>query len=163
MERQKYETAIRAYSEAIKLDSTIALTYTKRGQAYQALGKESLANKDFSKANDLRSGSYRYPQQSKERALDWEILPPHWWHDPKRRKRIWSTFKDQEQARSFFERLDYLYSFEPHQTYRSRFNNQDSPYYAFVFAECVVAENPLEGNAIYIIKGLDLFLKTPKT
>ena len=29
------------------------------------------------------------------------------------------------------------------------------PYYAFVFARCVVAENPLVGNAIYVVAGLE--------
>ena len=57
--------------------------------------------------------------------------------------------------RVIFERLNYLDSFSPQEMYRSTFNSQASPYYAFVFAECVVAENPLEGNAIYVVKYLE--------
>ena len=159
MERQEYETAIRAYSKAIRLEPTMALTYTKRGQAYQALGKESLALKDFSKANDLRSGGYRYSQQSKydgrTRNTDWEILPPGWWHDPRHREQLESQFRDKEQAQLFLQRLEYLDTFNPTEVYRSRFSDQGSPYYAYVFAESVVAENPLEGNAIYVIRGLE--------
>jgi len=39
---------------------------------------------------------------------------------------------------------------------KGTFNSQaSSPYYAFVFARCVVAENPSEGNAIYVVTGLE--------
>ena len=39
---------------------------------------------------------------------------------------------------------------------KGAFNSQASfPYFAFVFARCVVAKNPLVGNAIYVVTGLE--------
>jgi hypothetical protein len=87
--------------------------------------------------------------------LDWEILPPNWWKDPEFRKNIFSKFKNIEEARKFFERIDYVSSLYPMETFQSKFGERVVPYLAYVFGRCVVAECPLEGNAIYVIKDID--------
>ena len=115
----------------------------------------ALSKGDFLHAQQLRDGRHGEDQDSKSIQVGWEILPPGWWRDPRRRLHLESEFKNKEQARLFLERLEYLETFNPKEIYRSRFNDQASPYYAFVFTECVVAENPLEGNAIYVIAGLE--------
>ena len=159
MRLQQYDLAIEDYTHAIERNPRYALTYTQRGKAYQQLGRDDLAREDFSQAILLRPQSLPHRQEDKKdvtrKEVDWEILPPGWWHDPKRRHRIESQFKNKEQAQLFLERLEYLETLNPKEIYRSRFNDQASPYYAFVFTECVVAENPLEGNAIYVIAGLE--------
>ncbi|MQF48753.1 tetratricopeptide repeat protein [SAR202 cluster bacterium AC-647-N09_OGT_505m] len=159
MEGRQYKNAIRDYSTAIKLDPTIALTYTRRGKAYQAVGDEESAQQDYSSAASVLTVGARYNRSSSldttNNQLDWDILPLGWWRSPGHRQQLESQFRDKEQAQLFLERLEYLDTFNPKQVYRSRFENQASVYYAYVFAESVVAENPLEGNAIYVIRGLE--------
>ena len=55
--QRKYEEAIKAYDEAIKLDPTDPNIWNKKGAALEALGKTSEANVAFDKADELIENS----------------------------------------------------------------------------------------------------------
>jgi tetratricopeptide (TPR) repeat protein len=86
--------------------------------------------------------------------LDWEFLPVGWWRDPAMAVRIEESL-DKGQARLLMERLDFIESCQPSECFMSSFSRDKVPYYAYLFERCVIAENPLEGNAIYVIKGIE--------
>ena len=48
-----YERAIQDYDEAIRLDPQDALAYAGRAAAYEDLGQQELADRDFAKAKEL--------------------------------------------------------------------------------------------------------------
>jgi len=86
--------------------------------------------------------------------LDGEFLPVGWWRDPAMAVRIEESL-DKGQARLLMERLDFIESCQPSECFMSSFSTDKVPYYAYLFERCVIAENPLEGNAIYVIKGIE--------
>jgi hypothetical protein len=97
--------------------------------------------------------------------LDWEVLPEDWWLDPEYRKNFSSGYMDKFEAKESLERLDFIQSRNPHASYRSKFGGGEIPYYAFEFDECVVAECPMVGNAIYVINDTKIWkrlLQMPK-
>ena len=53
------------------------------------------------------------------------------------------------------ERLEFVDSYSPINTYKTRFSDQDHQYYVFLFKNHVVAECPQYGNAAYVLKGTD--------
>jgi Tol biopolymer transport system component len=50
-----YEHAIKAFTEAIRLDPEVSDNYQYRGEAYEAIGKSTEAEADYAKARELRS------------------------------------------------------------------------------------------------------------
>jgi hypothetical protein len=97
--------------------------------------------------------------------LDWEILPPEWWLEPEYRRLFTDGILGKHETLVSLERLDYMQSLKPFRSYRSKFGGREFPYYAFMFSKCVVAECPVEGNAIYIIRDMskwDQLLQLPK-
>lgn len=119
--------------------------------------------------DDISTKTNDFANRPKERItkglVDWEILPPGWWHDTVRRRQLESQIKNKSKVQLLLKRLDYLETLNPKELYRSDFESNGAPYYVFVFDECVVAENPMEGNAIYIVRGVGDWmelLKLPK-
>lgn len=51
--QKKYEDAIQAYDEAIRLDPNLAVAWNNKGKALEALGKTAEANAAFAKAKEL--------------------------------------------------------------------------------------------------------------
>mgnify|MGYP004008543987 CR=1 FL=1 len=65
-------------------------------------------------------------------------------------------FANEAEALKSLERLDYIYSFGPLNSFRSKFGgSRETPYYAFLFNKCIVAECPIEGNAIYVVRDIE--------
>ena len=81
-------------------------------------------------------------------SLSWQVLPPGWWNDTKYTNRL---TKPNGVSNLVIERLRFVDSLGPRSRYigSPRFGNY--AYWVFVFASHVVAECPLEGNAIYVI------------
>ena len=89
-------------------------------------------------------------------ALDWEVLPPGWWRLPREVSGIKRKFKGTEmQFREFMGRLEFVDSYNPINTYTTRFSGHGYQYYVFLFNNHVVAECPQYGNAAYVLKGTD--------
>ena len=57
---QKYQQAIKDYTQAIKLNPNFAEAYQNRGNAYKALGKNAEAEKDFAKAKELGYKGWKF-------------------------------------------------------------------------------------------------------
>jgi tetratricopeptide (TPR) repeat protein len=51
----KYDEAIQAYDEAIKLDPTLAAAWSNKGLALEALGRTTEAEAAFAKAKEIGS------------------------------------------------------------------------------------------------------------
>ena len=84
--------------------------------------------------------------------LSWQVLPAGWWND----RRYTNLLNNQHGFRSLvIERLRFVDSLRPRSRYigSPRFGNY--AYWVFVFASHVIAECPLEGNALYVIRGTD--------
>jgi hypothetical protein len=116
----------------------------KLAEAYRSMGQEELALEY--ETNPALSVS--------PTLLDWEFLPVGWWRNPAMAARIEENL-DKGQARLLMERLDFIESCQPRECFMSSFSRDKVPYYAYLFERCVIAENPLEGNAIYVIKGIE--------
>jgi len=88
------------------------------------------------------------PEEARE--LSWTILPPGWWAD---RRWINAVGKNSATVGLEVERIENIISLGPLEMYRSSKLLTDHNYHAFLFPDAVVAESPLEGNAIYILHG----------
>lgn len=82
----------------------------------------------------------------KPRVLSWQILPPGWWND---RKYTDPLGKQRGGGALILERLRFVDSLNPKSRYIGSDKFGSHPYWVFVFKSHVVAECPLEGNAIY--------------
>ena len=68
---------------------------------------------------------------------------------------IRSQFKTKKEFRDFIERLEFVDSYGPINTYKTKFSDQGYQYYVFLFKNHVIAECPQYGNAAYVLKGTD--------
>lgn len=55
--QKQYESAIREYTSSIQLNPNDHISYKNRGLAQQALGRNDLAQADFNKADQIRTGT----------------------------------------------------------------------------------------------------------
>ena len=53
------------------------------------------------------------------------------------------------------ERPEFVDSYGPINTYKTKFSEQGHQYYVFLFRNHVVAEFPQYGNAVYVLDGTD--------
>ena len=83
-------------------------------------------------------------------------MPPGWWREPGEVSAIKREFKGtEEEFREFMERPEFVDSYGPINTYKTRFSGQGYQYYVFLFKNHAVAECPQYGNAAYVLKGTD--------
>ena len=82
--------------------------------------------------------------------LSWEVLPPGWWNDPAYVQQI---SRAGENGELVIERLRFVDNLGPLERYIGHEKFGNDPYWVFVFDTHVVAECPMEGNAIYLVTG----------
>jgi hypothetical protein len=85
--------------------------------------------------------------------LDWPILPIGWWTIPKYKLLATRGTQDRQSGQLVIDRLIFLDSLNPKERYIGQDRFGSDPYWVFVFEEHVVAECPMEGNAIYVVHG----------
>lgn len=84
--------------------------------------------------------------------LDWEVLPPGWWKD----KTILENVKrklGKQGSEYFFDRNEFIESLSPSERYIGNSYLGNRNYFIYIFTNCVVAECPQFGNALYVLKG----------
>ena len=82
--------------------------------------------------------------------LNWEVLPVGWWSDREKIREIKEKLGSRE-GELLIERLKYIESLNPLESYEGKALLGNRLYYAFVFKGNVLAECPLFGNAIYLL------------
>jgi hypothetical protein len=85
--------------------------------------------------------------------LNWTVLPQGWWSDPKYQSQVAKINSKTKNPGIILERLAYLESLGPRLAYEGKDRLGSEAYWVFVFDRHVVAECPLWGNAIYVIRG----------
>jgi hypothetical protein len=85
--------------------------------------------------------------------LDWTVLPSGWWRHQRFQSLVTAINSRPGQQSIILERLQYVDSLLPKQAYLGRDRLGSDAYWVFVFDQVVVAECPLWGNAIYVIRG----------
>ena len=127
----------------------------------KTLNDNPFVREDFISAEPGESSEDSEGAESKEsfrdaETLDWEILPPGWWKIPREVSAIKSQFKGTEKEfREFMERPEFVDSYGPIKTVKTKFSGQGYQYFVFLFRNHAVAECPQYGNAAYVLKGTD--------
>ena len=86
--------------------------------------------------------------------LSWTILPIGWWGIPSYQRRATQKSRDRQSGEPVLERLRFLDELNPNERYVGRDRFGSDPYWVFIFDKHVVAECPMEGNAVYIVDGI---------
>ena len=87
--------------------------------------------------------------------LDWEVLPPGFYDMPQYQQDLSTSGSNVRIKINDRERFRFIENLGPNQAYRGSHRFAPNPYHVFVFSNCVVSECPTEGNAIYVLKGVD--------
>ena len=123
--------------------------------------REKLFDKDSKPSVARRNTAINSPSEPNEASpgmdvmqLHWEILPIGWWDDPKYDDQI-SGALTQGGRKLIIDRLKFINTLVPKKCYVGSNGFGERRYYVFVFPSHVVAECPLEGNAIYVLAGIE--------
>jgi hypothetical protein len=117
--------------------------------AEEALG--AIRANDLSKPNPAKApGS---AAKARTIRLNWTVLPQGWWSDPKYQSQVARINAKTKNPGIILERLTYVESMGPKESYVGEDRLGSVAYWVFLFDRHVVAECPLWGNAIYVIRG----------
>jgi tetratricopeptide (TPR) repeat protein len=160
---KQHRRAIQDYDTAIKLQPK-SVTYENRGNAYHTLGDGERGESDLVTARKLRQyenqssaktnemkNNFTWPRS--ETPEGWVHFSPNWWLSPVRRRQIRLGFRNTHEVEEFIERLEFIDSLGPLDTYGLKFGSQDYQYYVFLFQEYAVAECPQYGNSVFLLEG----------
>jgi len=86
--------------------------------------------------------------------LSWTILPIGWWGIPSYQRLATQRSRDRQSGELVLERLRFLDELNPKERYIGRDRFGSDPYWVFIFDKHVVAECPMEGNAVFIVDGI---------
>ena len=86
--------------------------------------------------------------------LSWTILPIGWWGIPSYQRLATQKSRDRQSGELVLERLRFLDELNPNERYIGLDRFGSDPYWVFIFDKHVVAECPMEGNAVYIVDGI---------
>ena len=107
---------------------------------------------------NLPSGEPDTPEQNEPEVilLDFEVLPQGFYDMPQYQEIPNNkSERDRHVPQIDRGRLRFVENLGPNQAYRGSSQFGPDVYHVFVFSNCVVAECPTEGNAIYVLKGVD--------
>jgi len=132
---------VAAIEELISIHDESAPDSARRRNA--AVSLANLGSTDYMRARSLED-------ENIQRQLMWQVLPPGWWNQDKYASAFGNKYK---QADLNFARLKVVDSLGPSKRYVGSDKFGSYRYWVFVFKNHVVAECPLEGNALYVITG----------
>ena len=152
------------YIQLLKLATrNMRTTMATRATSNMPEKKKPAAAIMHNRKDSLKSymNSYRYvdytPDQKEPEVilLDFEVLPAGFYDEPEyQQTQRNKSGRDSHVAQIDRERLRFIESLGPNAAYRGSSQFGPDVYHVFVFSNCVVAECPTEGNAIYVLKGV---------